>query len=211
MMNYPPTQADNSASYDDLTDMIKRLLDAAWGDDWGTFCEAFPNGREPNDVKMPVITYTLKSMKPGVINKAGAKELGARHRGTFTEEVSGNGPQVVQVFGRVIDCEVVFEVWEENNTKASKLATQFMDFMDMYKGFIKSQGVKEIIWQDYQNQTESGEWRDDIVCRSLYYFVRLEHLHEVHSDVIQKVTGSVLLGRESDDYKNETIPFEQRG
>lgn len=201
-------QADNSCNFDQFTDIVLRLLNAAWGEKWGTFCEAFPNGREPNNVKLPAITYTLKQMQPGIIGKQGTREIKPRHRGTFRQDVNGVGPRVVEVFGRVFDCEVIFEVWEENNTKATNLATKFMDFMDMYTGYIKSQGVKEIIFQNYSNDMESGQWRDNIVCRSLKYYVRLEHLSEMPSDVIEKVTGSVTIaGSTSDDSINKAIPF----
>lgn len=202
-------QAQSSSNFDEFTDIIKRLLDAAWGEDWGTFCEAFPNGTNPNNVDLPVITYLLKEMVPGTISKEGRRELKPRHRGTFRQEINGTGPQIVEVYGRVFDCEVVFEVWAENNTKATKLATRFMDFIDMYVGFIKGQGVKEVFFQKYTNETESGEWKDSIVCRSLYYHVRLEHLHEVPSDVIEKVTGSVRTSSGSDDSINEGISFNK--
>jgi hypothetical protein len=190
-MTHPRMQAEKSANFDQFTDIIMRLLNAAWGEGWGTFCEAFPNGTDPNNVELPIITYTLTEMVPGVISKSGTREIKPRHRATFRQEVSGNGPRIVDVYGRVFDCKVVFEIWEENNTKATELATKFMDFMDMYTGFIKSQGVKEVIFEKYSNETESGEWKDSIVCRSLYYYVRLEHLSEVPSDVIEKVTGIV--------------------
>jgi hypothetical protein len=205
-MSHPRTQANNSANFDQFTDIVMRLLNAAWGEDWGTFCEAFPNGKEPDNVKLPVITYTLKEMQPGVISRDGTREIKPRHRGTFKQDVNGTGPRVVEVFGRIFDSKVVFEIWEENNTKATNLATKFMDFMDMYIGYIKSQGVKEVIFRNYSNNTESGQWRDNIVCRSLSYDVRFEHLNEVPSDVIEKVTGRVSLGT-SDDSINEAIPF----
>jgi hypothetical protein len=202
------SQAHGSCNFDEFTDIVKRLLDAAWGEGWGTFCEAFPNGRDPNNVDLPTITYLMKEMKPGVISKSGTREIKPRHRGTFRKEADEVGPRLVEVFGRVFDCDVVFEIWAENNTKATELATKFMDFMDMYTGYVKSQGVKEVIFEKLTNETESGEWRDSLVCRSLYYFVRLEHLNEVPSDVIEKVTGSVTIASDSpDDSINEAIPF----
>jgi hypothetical protein len=207
-MSHPRLQAQNSANFDQFTDIVMRLLNAAWGEGWGTFCEAFPNGTEPNSVKLPVITYMLKEMVPGVIGNQGTREIKPRHRGSFKQEADGIGPQHIDVYGRVFDCEVVFEIWEENNTKATELATRFMDFMDMYTGYIKSQGVKEVIFRRYSNEMESGEWKDSISCRSLYYYVRLEHLNEVPSDVIEKVTG--IVGTPpglSDDSINEAITF----
>lgn len=201
-------QAENSSNFEQFTDTIHRLLRAAWGDTWGVFSEAFPNGRDPNSVELPIITYLLTEMVPGVISKAGNREIKARHRASYRQEVDGNGPRAIDVYGRVFDCKVVFEIWEENNTKATLLATRFMEFMDMYTGYIKSQGVKEVIFEKYSNETESGEWRDTLVCRSLYYYVRLEHLYEVPSDVIEKVTGIVSANASlPDDSINEAITF----
>lgn len=208
-MSHPPLRAERSCDFDGFTDVIMHLLNAAWGEDWGTFCEAFPNGSDPSNVQLPVITYMLKEMSPGVINKDGVREIKPRLRGTFKQEENDDSPRVIDVYGRMLDCDVVFEIWEENNSKATKLANQFMDFLDMYTGYIKSQGVKEVIFQKYTNEMESGEWRDNIACRSLYYYVRLEHLNEVPTDVLEKVTGLVSAKANlSDDSIKEAIAFQ---
>ena len=208
-MNYGPIQQANSpATFEDLTNILLRLLNAAWGEDWGTFCEAFPNGREPNNVKMPVITYTLEEMVPGVISNDGRREIKARHRYADIQGPDAVGPRAIEIYGRALDCKVIFEVWEENNTKATNLATKFMEFLDIYLGYIKSSGVKEVIFRRYKNGSENGAWRDDIVCRSLTYDVRLEHLFEVASDVITKVTGSITTGDATDSSIHEAMNFK---
>lgn len=208
-MNYGPIQQANSpANFEDFTDILTRLLNAAWGEDWGTFCEAFPNGREPNSVKMPVITYTLEEMVPGVISNDGRREIKARHRYSDIQGPDAVGPRAIEIYGRLLDCKVIFEVWEENNTKATNLATKFMEFLDIYLGYIKSCGIKEVIFRRYSNGEENGAWRDDIVCRSLTYDVRLEHLFEVARDVITKVTGSITTGDATDSSIHETMNFK---
>lgn len=206
MNQHPPLQAQKSSDFDEFTDVVHRLLNAAWGKDWGTFCEAFPNGTDPSNVKLPAITYSLEEMVPGVISKDGTREIKPRHRHQYRVEGS-MGPQTVDIYGRIFDCKVVFEVWEKNNTKATKLAKKFMDFMDMYTGYIKSQGVKEIILEKYNNKTSGEKWRDNVVCRSIQYFVRLESLNEVHSDVIQKVIAIVQPVTDSGRAPNESIIF----
>jgi hypothetical protein len=204
-MNEYRLQAENSCNFDQFTDIIMRLLNAAWGQGWGTFCEAFPNGRDPDNVKLPVITYTLVSMSPGVIGRDGTREIKPRHRGTYYNEDNNEGPKVVDIYGRIFDCKVVFEIWEENNTKATALATRFMEFMDMYVGYIKSQGVKEVIFEKYSNEAQFGMWRDNVISRSLEYFVRLEHLSEMPSDVIEKVTAIVSA---KEDLSDDSISKE---
>jgi hypothetical protein len=202
-MENPRLQAQKSCDFEGFTDIIFRLLSAAWGPDWGTFCEAFPNGTDPANVKTPIITYKLVEMRPGQIGRD-TKEIKPRLRETIFPE--DDPSTAIEIFGRILDANVVFEIWEENNTKASKVATRFMDFLDMYTGFIKSQGVKEVIFQRFSNDTNSA-WKDDLVSRQIEYFVRFEHLNEVRSDVITKVTGEVTIGNQSDSSINGSIPF----
>lgn len=194
-------QAQKSMDFEQLTDLIFRLLKAAWGDDWGTFCEAFPNGRDPLHVKMPVITYTLKQMKPAQVGK-GTREIKPRYRDEFFEqrEVEGN-PQATQIYGQIMEHEIVFEIWEENNAKANKLAKRFRDFMRMYTGYLMSQGAQQLLF-DSQNNEKETDFRDNVVCRKQVYKARLEDLIVIPTDVITKVTGSITI---SDDLSDNPI------
>lgn len=207
-MTNPRLQAEKSANYEDFTDIVMYLLNAAWGKDWGTFCEAFPNGTDPTSVQFPVITYLLKEMRPGVVGNGQTREIKPRLRGTFIEDKGDDTPKATEVYGRMLDCDFLFEVWEENNAKATVLAQRFLSFMDMYTGYIKSQGVKEVIFQTLNTDMETGGWKDNIVGRKLQYYVRFEHLNEVPSDVLEKVTGIVSARAEmSDDYINQGPTF----
>jgi hypothetical protein len=159
------------------------------------------------NVKTPIITYKLEEMRPGVISKDGTREIKPRHRETIFP--SSDPSTAIEVYGRVLDATVVFEIWEENNAKASKFATKFIDFLDMYTGYIKQQGVKEIIFQRFSNDTTTS-LNENIVTRKLEYFVRFEHLNEIHSDIISKVTGQVSAvnpANPSASSINGSIPF----
>jgi hypothetical protein len=192
MTENPRLQANGTCDFEGFTDIVFRLLNAAWGPNWGMFVEDYPNNSfDGSDVTTPIITYKLTEMKPGQIGRDGTREIKPRHRETI---VPNDDPSTaIQIYGRIFDAIVEFEIWEENNTKASKLATKFLDFMDMYTGYIKQQGVKEIIFQKFTNDTTTA-LNDNMVSRKIEYFVRFEHLNEVHSDVLTKVTGQVTLG-----------------
>lgn len=184
-------RAEGNLDFDGFTDVVHRLLKAAWGDDWGTFCEAFPNGTNPNSVKLPVITYSLREMRPGHVGNTQTREIKPRLRGEYKAGESGDSnPPVTQVYGQVMDCEVVFEIWEENNAKATVLAKRFRDFMRTYTGFMMQKGVQQLIF-DYQNNEQETRLRDNAICRKQVYYVRLEDQYIVPSDVIAKVTGTV--------------------
>ncbi|MDK2600710.1 hypothetical protein QO179_24760 [Bacillus stercoris] len=208
-MENPRLQAHRSCNFDEFTDIIFHLLNAAWGEEWGTFCEAFPNGREPDNIKMPIITYMLDEMVPGRIGNNNTREIKPRPREVYVKEPGAVGPRAVIMSGRIFDCKVSFDIWEENNSKATELATRFMEFIDMYTGYIKSQGVKEIVFNRYSNNTSSSLGRDNVVCRKVEYDLRLEHLTETPSDVIEKVTGIVSARMNNpDDSIKEDITFK---
>lgn len=198
--------SDQSCDFNQFTDMVHSLLNAAWGADWGTFTQAFPNGRDPQNVKLPVITYLLKEKRPGVVGNRGAQEIKPRFRQeVVNEEVFEGGPTTLNIYSQVFDHDVVFEVWEDNNDKANKLAEQFEDFMMIYKGYFKRNGVGEIIFDHMNNDAESPEWKDNVVVRKFRYLVRLEKHTVVPSHVIEKVTGSVIpMDRLTDDSIDST-------
>lgn len=201
-----PLQAEKPCNFEEFTDIIARLLNAAWGEGWGIFTEVFPNGTDSTNIDVPVITYTLKEMQPGIISKNETREIKPRHRHTFYPEVPGE--PVTEVYGQVLDYEVLFEVWEENNTKASKLAERFRELLFMYTGFMKSQGVKELFFRRYSNETEGGEHRDNIVGRCLYYDLRLEHLISVDTEVIQRVIAHVTAPIDPDRGPTDTVTVD---
>jgi hypothetical protein len=172
--------------------MVHMLLNAAWGEDWGTFTEAFPNGRDPQNVKMPVITYMLLEKRPGIVGNNRTQEIKPRFRQeVFNDESFEGGPRILNIYSQLFDNDVVFEIWEENNAKANELADRFEEFMMIYKGYFLQNGVGQIIFDHMNNNTESPPWRDNMVVRKFRYLVRLEKHTIVPSDVIEKVTASV--------------------
>lgn len=202
MAENPRLQANGTCDFEGFTDIIFRLLNAAWGPDWGMFVEAYPNNTDPQNIKTPVISYKLVQMLPGQIGKDGTREIKPRLREIV---VPPEDPSTaINIYGRIFDAVVEFEIWEESNSKASKTATKFIDFMDMYTGYIKQRGIKELIFQRFSNDT-TDTLNENIVSRKIEYFVRFEHLNEIRSDVITKVTGVVTTA--SDSSINGSIPF----
>lgn len=202
-------RAERLCNYDEFTSMVQSLMKEAWGKNWGTFCEAFPNGTDPNNVKLPAITYTMKSKKPGLVGKS-TYEIKPRYRESYVETDGDEGHQrAVTVYGQIFDCLIVFEVWEETNTKVDEMAKQFEDFMRAFTGYFKQQGVGELLFVEMKNERE-GQMRDPLMCRHYKYMVRLEEQTLVYEDVIQKVIGRVQAAKQLPDDSNHTpyIDFE---
>jgi len=178
-------QAEGNLDYDGFTTLMKRLLYAAWGDEWGVFTADAPSGTESEQVDFPVITYLLKFLRPGQVGKS-AREIKARQRFIdYRPDANGTEAQAVTIYGQVMDAEVVFEIWEESNIKTEALAKKFRDFMTIYGGYFKSQGLRNIHFLMMNDQPENGRFRDIAVCRKLIYQIQFEELTEVPSDVFR--------------------------
>jgi hypothetical protein len=192
--------------------LMHKMLRSAWGKDWGTFCEAFPNGMDPENVKIPAITYMLKSKRPGVVGKDGTREIKPRFRQEIIPAKEDNASaDVFLIYAQWFDHEIVFEVWEENNSELTQLGERFEDFMMTYAGYFKSKGVGEILFDRMLNGYESKMFRDNLVCRHYTYYMRLEKHVVVPSNVIKEIIGQVeiydTLPGDSDQ-NIESINFE---
>ena len=185
-------QAEGSLDYDGFTTLMKRLLYAAWGDKWGVFTADSPTGNNPESIVFPVITYSLKYLRPGQVGK-NTREIRPRHRFTeYREDTNGTAPPSSIIKGQVMDGEVVFEVWEESNSKAEKLAKKFRDFMTIYAGYFKSQGLRNIQFAMMNDQPENGRLKDNTFCRKLIYQIQFEELTEVPTDIFNIIDAAHL-------------------
>jgi hypothetical protein len=202
--------SEGNLDFDGFTDIIFRLLKAAWGDKWGTFVEAFPNGTDPTNITMPIVTYSLVDMRPAVMGNGSVREIKPRLRDQFstTDDNGGPGPYI-SIYGQTMDCLVEFQCWEENHVKATKLAKDFRDFMRTYTGYLLKKGVQQIIFE-YQSNEVTASFRDDAICKKQVYRIRFEDQYVVPSDVIEKVTASVEAkqGLDDDSINQSRIDFK---
>lgn len=199
-------RAESNINFDQMTTLIHQLIVVAWGKEWdGLFYHAYPSGTDPTNVKMPAITYQLDEMTPAVVGSNDVREIKPRLRDSVPADDNGEGG--ADVYGQLFECTVRFECWDEGNAKATKLAMEFIDFMNTFKGYLMSQGANSIIFKKMYNPAGEYQLRDDAASRVLEYSVRLEHVTHVNYDVIKRITGTVSQMREDDGTK-EFFPFE---
>lgn len=182
-----PLQASGSMDYEGLMKTIKYLLDASWGKSWGLFTASGPNTTDPRSVDYPIVIHSLEHLVPGVIGKT-TREVKPRHRYFgINEDVNGTAPPAVSVYGQVFDAEISFEIWEETNEKADKLARKLRQLLATFSGYLKEKGLKEILFMKMEKKTSNLGMRDDHKVRVLTYFVKFEELHEVPIDLFKVI------------------------
>ena len=202
-------QADRNCSFDEFTTIVHQLLMVAWGTDWGTFVQAFPNGNDPTKAKLPIITYHSKGKRPAVIGKNGVQEIKPRIRSYYKE--TEDGTEAVNVYAQSFDYNLVFEVWAESNTEADQMAERFENFMMTYTGYFMQNGVQQLIFQEQLDETAVMKWREAAVVRSFRYLLRLEKQTEESIGVITEIIGKVDALRaaaSNDSIDEESIHFK---
>jgi hypothetical protein len=185
-------QSERGASFNDFTDLMHQLLKAAWGDNWGTFTEDYPNGRDPKNLELPMITYSIKSKVPGTVGKDSTREIKPRYRNTayLANPISGDA-EALNIYSQVFDYQVEFELWAETNSELNALCERFEDFMMIYTGYFMQQGVQQLIFMDMTMPFTAQRMDDKALTKIFKYLVRLEKQVVVPSAVIKEVIGKI--------------------
>lgn len=171
-----PTRAEGSMGYDEAMEHIKYLLDASWGDGWGSFSPDTPNVTDPKNIDYPIIVHYLEIMEPGLIGED-RREIKPRIRHTrAVDDPNGTHPEGVRVYGQVFDARIVFDVWGETNSEASQYAKYFREIITMYTGFLKSKGLKEISFASISKSMGDTGIQDSHQIYHVSYNVRFEEL-----------------------------------
>lgn len=167
--------------FDEFTSLMHRLLSLSWGDEWGSFTEEFPTTTDSENIAYPIITYSIERITPGRIGKE-TREIKPRHRSYYKDE---NSNEIIETFGQVLDYEIEFQLFEENNKKLMELHKRFRDFMKTYTGYFMKNGVKTILFMNMSKKEQN--LRDVSVSRSYLYLVQLEELTEVPRAELEQI------------------------
>lgn len=172
--------ASGAADLEKFTDMIEKLLNATWGPDWGTFSEEYPTGNTPEKNPMPHITYNL------VLRK---KTPGRSLKTTQFESVPDpeHEGETITTNREWFDCEIEFTVFGRTNRESRKVAEEFEALIDQCKGFLKNEGVSEILFDEEAAAGLGGSSRQGLPQRILRYKVRIERITLKRSYALKQI------------------------
>lgn len=127
-----------------------------------------------------IIGYRLFKKRP-------TREVKPRLREQFWNP--DNVDDYVQIWGQLFDHQVEFEVLADTPRGSEQLADLFEDFMFEFKGYLKQNGIKELLFRDRTTM-------ESLIERGMYgqrltYVVTLERLREIHSDRIKKINTTL--------------------
>lgn len=172
--------ADKSATLFDFIEMVSRLVTLTMP---GT--KFIPDEGKVFDLDMmsnfdePIITYTIKERKP----KA---ELKPRVRQTIVEDEKEDG-RLGEVYGQKFKCKVQFNIYASVYSEAEEVMEKFEELITTYTGFLKRNGVAEILFDGHYTDDYFTKLRETLSIRNLIYYVEIEKLTVIFKEKIKEI------------------------
>ena len=201
---------ENIDDIEQLGILLRRVLNAAWGDGWGILSLDYPRGEDPDKLDLPQITFDVNSRE--IAEKMPIKPTLTE---TVFEVVAGQKTgDAFNLYRQWFDCIVEFNFWGRTNLETRKLMARFEGLIGAYAGYLKRQGISEIFFLKEVNPRQSMHFLDGIPMRSLMYYIRLERISTVRLSTIKRIDlevnaePTVDIGTEPDIYRASNITYD---
>lgn len=190
---------NNIDDIDQLGEMLRKILNAAWGSGWGEISPDLKKGESSDDIRLPQITYDTNNRE--VAEKMPIKPV---LTDTISEVVNGEKTgDAFNIYRQWFDSIVEFNFWGRNNLEARTLMSNFEAIMGAYAGYLKRHGVSEIFFLKEVSSRQSIKFVEGVPMRCLMYYVRLERVQSVRLSTIQKI--EIELGTIEDIVNPDTL------
>jgi hypothetical protein len=200
------TANGNIANIDGLGDALRKLLNTAWGTNWGLIAPDTAKGEDPNVIKTPQINYgvNLREITPNSNPKATLTD-------TINEVVNGkNTGDTLQVYRKFYDCIIEFNFWDTTSKGCRDLMDKFEDLIDLYSGYLKSQGISEIFFLKEVPPSYSLNYVEGTPMKCIYFFVRLEKIKTVRLSVIKEIEYKLTAENAVTDSSQKSDEIKQK-
>lgn len=202
------TAYGNIDDIDQLGEILRKLLNTAWGSNWGMICPETSKGDDAESIKVPQINYSmnLREVSDGT-------KLKPQLMDTINEVVNGvNTGDAYHVYRQTFDCIVEFDFLDNTSTGARKLMARFEEMIGTYTGYLKSEGISEMFFLKEVPAKYSLNYVEGVPMKCLYFFVKLERNKTVRLSTIREIeqklsAQSKISEQNSDDIINQKITY----
>jgi hypothetical protein len=180
---------DNIDDVEQLADILKKLCNAAWGADWGELSPDLKRGENSNEIILPQITVDINvrdiaenigGIKPKLID--------------IVKETNANGNETGDAFliyRQWFDCNVEFNFYGRTNKEARQLQKRFENLITVYTGYLKRQGVSEILFEREVSPKSSLNYDESTPMRCIYYYIRFESIMPIRQSLINSINAEI--------------------
>lgn len=178
---------DNIDGIEQLCDILKKLLNAAWGSNWGEISPDLKKGEDSSKIVTPQITVDINNrdiaekmpLKPVLIN-------------TVKEKVNGQytGDSLL-IYRQWFDCVVEFDFYGRTAKETRQLQYKFESLLAIYTGYLKRQGVSEILFLKEISSRNSLNFTEQVPMKCLMYWVRFERITPIRQSLINRINADI--------------------
>lgn len=187
---------------DQVGELLRKLLNAAWGSGWGQLSPELSLGESPDNTKLPAITYDIVSRETA----AGMGRIKPTQIESYSEVVDGKPTgDVITVYSQVFDCIVEFDCWGKTSKDARELLNRLEHILNFHSGFLKEQGIQEMFFLKEIPARQSIHYSDDYYMKTMIYFFRLERKSFVRQSTYKDIEVKVL---EQDKSAGQNTPVD---
>lgn len=183
-------KADKLAKMEDMIAMIQLLVNKTLKD---LNIKMVPDDMKKNlleaDEKIdhPYITFHVISREPKT-------ELKPRHREEINEiSYDKEEQRLGAVFGQSFKCIVQFNIFASEYSLAEQVMERFEEMIFLYTGYLKKNGVGEILFKEQLADEAFDSYREILSVRNLRYYVEIEKLTVVFQEKIKEIETELSL------------------
>lgn len=190
----------NIDGIEQLCDILKKLLNAAWGSDWGEISPDLKKGENSSKIVTPQITVDVNNRD--IAEKMPLKPV-------LVNVVKENTGDSILIYRQWFDCVIEFNFYGRTSKEARELAYRFESLMAIYTGYLKRKGVSEILFLQETSSRNSLNFTEQTPMKCLMYWVRLERITPIRQSLINKINADIGIKAINDESVNVVIETNQ--
>ena len=175
----------NIDDLEQLAEILKRLCNAAWGNNWGELSPDLKKGENSSEIIVPQIVLDINTrdiaegiggLKPTLVD--------------IIKETDENGQETGDAFliyRQWFDTNVEFNIYGRTNREARKLQKKFESLLSVYSGYLKRNGISEIFFEREVSPKSSLNYKESTPMRCIYYYIRFESITPIRQSLINSI------------------------
>lgn len=137
------------------------------------------------------ITFLVTRKEPGSLSGSPfdrPRDVKPHHR--ESEVYAADTDYMISYTGQWFDAIIQLDCWSKTNKTAERLLEWLEGFLEFYRGVFRYNGINNLYYWDRTADELVTRWRDDIVNRTLRYYIRTENVAAVLESKIRVIAAT---------------------